>query len=62
MMTKLTINQYDIWLAYVPFEDSNKTKARPILILSQSSNLVTVAKITSHSPRLNYVGEYPIVN
>lgn len=61
-MTKLTINQYDIWLAYVPFEDSNKAKARPILILSQSSNLVTVAKITSHLPSLNYVGEYSIIN
>lgn len=55
------INKWDIWVANVVFEDNPKvSKVRPVLVISPEEYYVLSVKITSHSPRNNYFGEYSI--
>lgn len=52
----------EIWLAEFVFEDNpNIKKKRPVLILENGFASVFSAKITSHSPRQNALGEYEII-
>ena len=47
-------DEWDIWYAAVPFEDTNEIKKRPVLILDTQDILTVVAmKLTSKPPRLN---------
>ena len=53
--------KWDIWEADVPFEDSDKSKRRPVLVLSESDLIVLSLKMTSHEARYNKLeGEYEI--
>lgn len=52
----------EIWLAEFVFEDNpNIKKKRPVLILENGFASVFSAKITSHLPRQNALGEYEII-
>lgn len=53
------MNQYDIYLADVPFEEVKETKVRPIVILEDKSFLVTCVPVTSNTSRPE---DYVIVN
>lgn len=41
------MNKYDIYLADVPFQETDETKLRPILILNDAAFLVSIFPITS---------------
>lgn len=41
------MNKYEIYWADVPFEDSDESKLRPILILNDVALVITALKITS---------------
>ena len=61
-MTTLPLNKWDIWLAKIAFEDAPEIiKNRPVLVINNNTFLVLSLKITSHSPRDNYSGEYQII-
>ena len=45
------IEQWDVWYAKFPFDDSNETKKRPVIILSVQPLQVLSIKVTSHEPR-----------
>lgn len=54
--------RWEIWEADVPFEEGNKSKLRPVLILSEDKVLVFSLKMTSHSPRYKTLdGEYEVM-
>lgn len=53
--------KWSIWLANVKYDDFNKMKKRPVLILNNNSFVIEGFKITTHKPRENYIGEYPII-
>lgn len=56
-------NKWDIWLARVPFEeDRRRYKKRPVLVLDEDEAIVLSFKITSHSARTSYQGEYTILH
>lgn len=46
---------WDVYLAKVPFEDIDKTKIRPVLIIEEYAYIVSCIKMTSQAPR---PGEY----
>ncbi|MDR0935750.1 MAG: type II toxin-antitoxin system PemK/MazF family toxin [Oscillospiraceae bacterium] len=53
-------NAWDIWVADVPFENSDGHKIRPVIILEDSDDSVQVVQmmmLTTHTPRL---GEYAL--
>ena len=50
---------WEIWWAYVAFEDDSGGKQRPILILEDGTVYVIALMITSHEQRSIY-GEYDI--
>ena len=53
------MNQWDIYLANVPFEDLPTTKVRPVLVLDNACLIVDCLKMTSHAPRsVEYVLKY----
>ena len=55
-------NRWDVWEADVPFEDINRSKKRPVVILSEKEALVLSLKMTSHEPRYNKLeGEYELM-
>ena len=55
-------NRWDVWLAYVTFEDCTLKKQRPVVVLSEDTVFVLSLKLTSHSPRYNrFEGEYEIL-
>ena len=55
-------NRWDIWEADVPFEESQGSKKRPVLILSEQEALVLSLKMTSHEARYNKLeGEYELL-
>lgn len=57
----MTPNKWELWFAYVKFEDDPyKLKERPVLILDNNTAYILSAFITSHIPRSNYFGEYAI--
>lgn len=48
------MNKYDLYWVEFIFEDQpNKSKKRPCLLLSNNL-VITIAKITGHSPRTKY--------
>lgn len=56
------MNEWEIWLAKVSFEDNpNVIKNRPVLILQNNTAIFISAKITSHAPRNDFPGEYKII-
>lgn len=58
----MTTNKWEIWLAKVPFEeDLRKRKKRPVLVLDEDEVIVLSFKLTSHTVRSNYLGEYAII-
>lgn len=54
------MKKFDILLAKVNFEDSNKYKVRPVLCINKIQNGIIARKMTSKSTRNNYPGEYYI--
>ena len=54
------LKAWDIWWAFVRFEDSQEIKRRPVVILNPSEVFVLSLKITSHAGR-NQWGEYEII-
>lgn len=50
-------NEYDIFIAYVPFEDLPQEKIRPVLILKEGVYLIDCLKMTSAKTRF---GEYEL--
>ena len=42
------------------FEEGTASKVRPVLVIDGTSCYVLSLKITSHGPREEYTGEYPI--
>lgn len=58
---KEEIKTWDIWWANVAFEDDpTKAKERPVLVSSKKECYVLSMKITSHEPREDFEGEYPV--
>lgn len=50
---------WEIWWAYVAFEEGNDGKERPVLVLEDGTVYVLALMITSHEQR-NIYGEYDI--
>lgn len=55
------MNNWEIWWANVKFEDCEQVKRRPVLVVDQRISYILSFKITSHSARERYFGEYEIV-
>ena len=55
----MTINQWEVWLAAVRFEDSTEVKNRPVVVTSSGDVFVLALKVTSHDPRSQW-GEYAL--
>ncbi len=53
--------RWDIWIAKVGFEAQDGFKIRPVLIIDGTCCCVLSLKITSHTPREGYDGEYQII-
>ena len=53
--------RWDIWIAKVKYEDSEEVKVRPVLIVNGMERCVLSLKITSHTPRESFDGEYQVV-
>lgn len=54
--------QWDILEADVPFEETEGSKKRPVLVLSDQVCLVLSLKMTSHAPRYKKLeGEYEVM-
>jgi hypothetical protein len=45
------INQWDLWFAEFPFEDSNLSKDRPVIVLNVEPLEVLSVKVTTHEIR-----------
>lgn len=56
----MILQQYDIYLADVNFEDTDEHKIRPVVQINKDLYISLVAKIISHSPRRGYGFEYAI--
>lgn len=55
------MQKWDIWLANVRFEDNpEETKLRPVLVIDKQNMFILSFKMTSHTPRQNFYGEYSI--
>lgn len=55
------MQKWDIWLANVRFEDNpEEYKLRPVLVIDKQNMFILSFKMTSHSPRQNFHGEYSI--
>lgn len=58
----MEFNRWEILEADVPFEDSDKSKKRPVLILSPKEFYVLSLKMTSHEPRYKRLeGEFEVM-
>ena len=55
---------WEIWWAFVEYEDQQGIgKKRPVLVIpGNDSPLIMVLKMTSHSPRGNFKGEYQLID
>lgn len=51
---------WEIWWAYIAFEEGNGGKQRPVLVLEDGTVYVIALMITSHDQR-NLYGEYDII-
>ncbi|MFR3484719.1 MAG: type II toxin-antitoxin system PemK/MazF family toxin [Clostridia bacterium] len=58
------MNRWEIWRAWVKFEDDpSQGKPRPVLVMDCQNRVCVFAfKITTHAPRNNYPNEYTVVN
>lgn len=55
------MEKWDIWLANVRFEDNpEESKLRPVLVIDKQNMFILSFKMTSHTPRQNFYGEYSI--
>ena len=55
------MQKWDIWLANVRFEDNpEESKLRPVLVIDKQNMFILSFKMTSHTPRQNFYGEYSI--
>ena len=55
-------NKWEIWFAKVKFDDNpSVVKMRPVLVVDLNQCYILSLKITGHSPRVNYQGEYSII-
>lgn len=63
MLTLFDPQPWEIWWADVEFEDQPGIyKRRPVLVIDNQENpLVLVLKLTTHPPRLDFKGEYEII-
>ena len=59
-MTINNLNQWDIWFAEFPFEDTSELKDRPVIILSIEPLKVLSIKVTSSGPRTEDKFDIPI--
>ena len=57
---KHVLARWDLWWADVAYEDVPVSEKRPVLIYSPETAYIISFKITSHSPRQDCWGEYPI--
>ena len=48
------IKPWDVWWAYVQFEDSPEIKRRPVVVLQTGAVIVIALKVTSHEERNIY--------
>jgi mRNA-degrading endonuclease toxin of MazEF toxin-antitoxin module len=55
------IKQWDLWFADFPFEDSNKSKDRPVIVLNVEPLEVLSVKVTTHDIRDNDDYDTPII-
>lgn len=57
------MKRWEIWLASVAYEDNpDVCKLRPVLVTEQQELFIISYKMTSHTPRDNYFGEYLLIN
>ena len=57
------MQKWDIWLANVRFEDNpEESKLRPVLVIDKQNMFILSFKMTSHTPRQNFYGEYSITS
>lgn len=49
----MAINQWDVWFAEFPYEDTSEVKERPVIVISVEPLEVLSIKVTSHAPRAN---------
>jgi len=50
---------WEVWLAYVKYEDKPVAKKRPVLIVPDSNGSLMMVKMTKHEPRNDF--EYEVV-
>ena len=63
MLNRQSPQRWDIWLAYVPFEENDgRYSRRPALVFQfhSETNEWFAFKMTSHAPRSNFPGEYAV--
>lgn len=52
---------WDVLLAKVFYDDKpEEYKIRPVVLIDKKANLYLMLKMTSHKPRSNFPGEYPV--
>ena len=52
--------KWEIWLANVKFDDSDEVKQRPVVIVENNIAFILALKVTSHTPRKGFYGEYAL--
>lgn len=53
-------DKWEVWSASVKFEESIERKQRPVVIIKPGTAVCISLKVTSHPPRENCIGEYPL--
>lgn len=56
----MSFNPWEIWWAWVKFDDIDEIKRRPVLITDQMEACIIAWKVTSRESRDNYM-EYEII-
>lgn len=57
----MMMNDWEVWFANVVFEDNPAlSKQRPVVIVDNQTAYIISLKVTSHSPRSIYPGEYAL--
>lgn len=51
---------WELWWAFVQFEDSDEVKRRPVIVLDNGEIYALVVKVTSHAARPQW-GEYELI-
>lgn len=50
----IEIKPWDVWWAYVKFDDSPEIKRRPVVVLQTGEIVIVALKVTSHEERNTY--------